>query len=147
MDWTNVLNQLSGAGIERPRGSGDVVPFQRTDIGQGGATGSNQIAGAQTATPGPSGQFAAPAATPGASGAFDPTSFLANLSSFMPLMNQLIAQQNAAAIQSGQRHAQAQPGAQAVARPSSASLGAMAPAGSPAPAGIAPATFNPGSGD
>jgi hypothetical protein len=142
MDWNTVLQQLSRPGVERPLGAGDVVPYQRTTT-PGQTIGDQQTASdAVAATPGPSGTFG-PAATPAAS--FDPNSFLTNLSSFMPLLNQLINQQNAAAVPSGQGNAQAQPAAQAVSGPSSADLGAMQPAGSPAPAGIAPSTAGPGS--
>src|SRR6266478_1644748 len=104
-------------------------------------------ADAGVATPGPSGSFAP--ATPGA--AFDPNSFLANLSSYMPLINQLL--QASQPVQSGQGNAQAQPAAQAAPGLDSATLGAMAPAGAPAPAAIAPAIAplifdqNVGSGD
>src|SRR5216683_4631203 len=123
------LLRLSAPGLNRAIGSGDVVPYT-------GATnqGGQQTAGdAVPATPGPSGQFGTPAATPGGSG-----SFLNNLSALTPLLNQLLAQQNAAAIPSGQGNAQAQApsAAQATATPESV-LGAIAPAGAPAPAGIA----------
>src|SRR5260370_25259216 len=126
------LQRLSAPGYNRAIGSGDTVPYT-------GATnqGGQQTAGdAVPATPGPSGQFGS--ATPGAAGAFDPNSFLNNLSAYMPMISQLL-QASQPAVPSGQGNAQATPGAQAVNGISSADLGAMPIAGSPAPAGIATA--------
>src|SRR5712671_1747157 len=95
------LLRLSAPGFNRAIGSGDVVPYT------GATSQGQQTAGdAVPATPGPSGQFGAPAATPGGSG-----SFLNNLSALTPLLNQLLAAQNAAAAPSGQANAQAQPAA------------------------------------
>src|SRR5260370_39623006 len=128
------LQRLSAPGYNRAIGSGDTVPYA------GATSPAQQTAGdAVPATPGPSGQFG-PAAAPGAS--FDPNSFLNNLSAFMPMISQLL-QASQPAVPSGQGNAQAQPAAQAVNGISSADLGAMPVAGSPAPAGIAPAPIDP----
>src|SRR5229473_8024137 len=123
------LQRLSAPGYNRAIGSGDTVPYT------GATSPAQQTAGdASVATPGPSGTFGA--ATPGAAGAFDPNSFLNNLSAYMPMISQLL-QASQPAVPSGQGNAQAQPAAQAASGISSADLGAMPVAGSPAPAGIA----------
>lgn len=141
----NVINQLtsllriSAPGFNRPIGMGDVVPYLQTGRGPGavGDTFSGQDVTA--ATPGPSGSFGPPPAPAAASA---PGSLLNNLSALTPLINQLVA--SSQPVVSGQGNAQAQPAAQAVAGPSSADIGAMAPAGAPAaPAGppAAPAGY------
>jgi hypothetical protein len=133
MKLSSTLAQLSAPGFNRAIGSGDVVPYL-------GATPPAQtVGGAGAATPGTSFD---PNATTSAGAPTGGSSFLNNLSALTPILNRIIAAQQAAAMQSGQGNAQAQgiPGAVpgTGSADMTAAIGALPVAGAAPASGIAP---------